>query len=183
MGVAQTGQILVLQRELRQAAHDLDQLGADQLHRVAQHQDVGVVGDVAAGRAQVDDALGIGAHVAVGVHVGHHVVAHALLVAAGRVVVDVVDVRLQLVHLRLGDGQAQLHLGLRQRHPQLAPGGELAVGREDVLHLFGCVAAVQGRLIGILQANSILSVTLPKPQRCRAGEIPRRGSMFTIFSE
>ncbi len=148
MGVAQAGQIAVFPREFAQAAQHLHQLLTDQLERVPQHQYVRVVGDVAGGRAQVDDAPGARTHVPVGVDVGHHVVAHPLLVPPGVFIVDILDVGLQLVHLFPRHRQAQLHLALRQRHPQLPPGGEFLVGRKDVLHLRRGIPAVQGRFVG-----------------------------------
>ena len=64
-------------------------------------QQVGVVGHVAARRPQVNNRPGVGTHVAVGVNVGHHVVPQLLLVLSGRREIDVVDVGLQLVDLRL----------------------------------------------------------------------------------
>ena len=42
----------------------------------------------------MDDAARIGADVAIGEHVGHDVVTGALLVTAGGLVVDVLDMRL-----------------------------------------------------------------------------------------
>ena len=57
--------------------------------RLAHEQRVGVVGDVAGRRAEVDHAARRGRGVAVGVDVRHHVVAEALLVARGRLEVDV----------------------------------------------------------------------------------------------
>ena len=94
MGVAEGGQIFIFQRKGAQAADDLQQLFAHQRQGVAQHEYVGVVGHVAGSRAQVDDAARIGADVAIGEHVGHDVVTGALLVAAGGLVVDVLDMRL-----------------------------------------------------------------------------------------
>ena len=70
--------------------------------RAFAHQDqVGVVGDVAARGAQVNDRPGSGAQVAVGVHVGHHVVPQLLLVSGGGGEIDVVDVGRQFGDLLL----------------------------------------------------------------------------------
>ena len=60
---------------------------------LADQDQVGVVGDVAARRAEVDDLPGRRGDVAVGVDVGHDVVAEPLLVGPGGVEVDVVDLR------------------------------------------------------------------------------------------
>ena len=55
----------------------------------------------------MDDAARVRAQIAIGHHMRHHIVPHARLVLLRVLIVDVVYVRLHLVHLRLGDGQAQ----------------------------------------------------------------------------
>ena len=84
----------------------------------------------------MDDAGCLGALLAVGINVAHHVVAHQLFALNGHFVVDVVHMGFQLGHHVGGDvGQALVHLGPCQCHPQAAPGAELVVIGEDVLHL------------------------------------------------
>ena len=80
------------------------------------------------GRAEVDYALGVRTLHAVGVHVGHDVVADELLALGRNVIVDVVGVSLELVDLLPGHGQSELHLCLGKRYPQPSPGAELLVG-------------------------------------------------------
>ena len=87
---------------------------------------VGVVGHVATGRAQVDDRPRRRGGVAEGMDVGHHVVPEPALVGARRLEVDVVDLRAQLGDLRLGDLQAELALRLGQRDPEPSPGRDPA---------------------------------------------------------
>ena len=109
------------------------------------HDDVGVVAHIAAGGTQMDDACRLGALLAVGVDMAHHVVAHQLFALNGDFIVDVVHMGFQLGHHFGGDiGQALLHLGPGQRHPQAAPGAELVVVREDVLHLIGGITGGKG---------------------------------------
>ena len=84
VGVAQAGQRLVRLGEPAQGVDRGGRLVADDLQRRADQDQVGVVGDVAARRAQVDDRPGRGRRVAVGVDVRHHVVAESPLVAARR---------------------------------------------------------------------------------------------------
>ena len=62
---------------------------------------------------------------AVGLHVGHHVVAQLLLQRLGDVEVDIVAVRAQLGELLIGDVEAEFLLGLGQGYPEAAPGAEL----------------------------------------------------------
>ena len=67
---------------------------------VAQQDQVGVVGHEAGGRSEVEDAARRGTDVAVGVDVGHHVVAQFLLVViAPRRGSDLLGVLAQLGHL------------------------------------------------------------------------------------
>ena len=123
-----------------QLCQHTDELFAHQLQALAHDDDVGVVAHVAAGSAQMDDARRLGALLAVGVDMAHHVVADQLFAGDGDIVVDVVHMGFQLGHHLGGDvGQALVHLGPGQRHPQAAPGAELVVVREDVLHLIGGV--------------------------------------------
>ena len=140
VGVGHAGHVLVLLGKTGQLGQYADELFADELQTLTHHDDVGVVADIAAGRAQMDDALGFRALHPVSVHMRHHVVAHLLFLFARHIVVDVVHMGFQLLHHFGGDvGQALLHLCAGQRHPQAAPGAELVVIREDVLHLIGGV--------------------------------------------
>ena len=84
VGVAEAGQVLPAVGEVGQGVDRADEPVADQSERLADQDQVGVVGDVATGRAQVDDRPGLGRGVAEGVDVGHHVVAEPLLVARAR---------------------------------------------------------------------------------------------------
>ena len=83
----------------------------------------------------MDDALRLRALAAVSVDVGHHVMAHFLLPGLRHIIIDIVLMAFQLVNLLLGDGQSQLLLCLSQSNPQLSPGPEFFVRREDILHL------------------------------------------------
>ena len=108
----------------------------------------------------MDDALCLGALQAVGVDVAHHVMAHQFFARDGIFVVDVVLVRFQLGDLLVGDGKALLLLGLGQRDPQLAPGAELVVVREDILHLVRGVTGAERRDITVVLCHGI-SFLLP----------------------
>ena len=114
---------------------------AHQFERFAHQDQVGVVGDVAARGAQVDDRAGVGANVAVGVDVGHHVVPQFSLVLGRLGEIDIVDMRAQLVDLLFGDRQAQFRFGLGQRYPQAAPGAEFSLSSPQRGHFARSVAA------------------------------------------
>ena len=115
----------------------------EHLQSLAQQQQIGVVGHVATRGAEVDDRPGLGAQVAVGMDVGHHVVPQLPLVTRGRREVDVVHVGLELVDLLPGDRQAQFGLGLGQRHPQPPPGAELPLRTPQRAHLRRGIAGDQ----------------------------------------
>ena len=150
MCVGQRGHGLVFVREFCQQGHHVQQLAAHYLQPLAHDKDIGIVAHIAAGGPQMDDALCLRALHAVGIDVAHHVVAALLFPGGGHIVIDVVLVRLQLGDLRVGDGQALLLLGLRQRDPQPAPRLEFIVLREDVLHLFRRVTRLERGNIGIV---------------------------------
>ena len=151
VGVGHAGHILVLLGKVRQLCQHTHQLFAHQLKTLPHHDDVGVIAHIAAGGTQMDDACCLGALLAVGVNVAHHIMAHQLLARNGDLVVDVVHMGFQLGHHFRGDiGLALLHLGPGQRHPQAAPGAELVVIREDVLHLIGSVAGGKRADIAIM---------------------------------
>ena len=122
MGVAQGGHILVGVGKLPQIGQHLQKLCPQVFQAVPIDHNVGVVGDIAGGSTQVDDTGGRGSHLAVGIDMGHDIMAHQLLPLGGHGVVDVGDVGLQLPDLLLGDVQAQLVLGLGEGNPQLPPG-------------------------------------------------------------
>ena len=149
VGERQGGQILVFLDEMPQQRQHIHQLFAHQTQRIVHDHQIGVVADIAAGRAQMDDALGFRALHPVSVHMRHHIVAHLLFLFACHIVVDVVLMRFQLGNLLIGDGQAQLLLGFRQRDPQLAPCAELVVRRKQILHFLAGIAGGKGRFITV----------------------------------
>ena len=165
VGEAQGGQGLVLPGKPGQVVQHPHQLVAHQLQGLPHQNDVGVIPYIAAGGAQMDDGHGLGAGISVGMDVGHHVVAELFLIFRRLVVVDVVNMGGQFVHLLLGDGQAQLHLGPGQGHPQAAPGGELLIRREHILHLVAGIAGGQRTLISVVTHRHNLFSSSVKIQR------------------
>ena len=156
VGVAQGGHILVGVGKLPQIGQHLQKLCPQVFQAVPIDHNVGVVGDVAGGSTQVDDAGGRGSHLAVGIDMGHDIMAHQLLPLGGHGVVDVGNVGLQLPDLLLGDVQAQLVLGLGQGNPQLPPGLVAHILGEKVEHILRSVAAGQGGFVAVCH-NVLLS--------------------------
>ena len=81
---------------------------AQQLEPAPHEDQVGVVGDVRARRAEVDERLRRRRDVAERVDVRHHVVAEAPLVRGDGVEVDVVEVRAHLRERLVGNRNAEL---------------------------------------------------------------------------
>ena len=90
--VAEGGEVAIFFGEVGQREDDRGEASGDHAEGFADENEVGVVGDVAAGGAEMDDRASGGAGVAIGVDVGHHVVAELAFVFGGGVEVDVGDV-------------------------------------------------------------------------------------------
>ena len=154
VGVGQRRQRGVLLRKVRQRRDGVEQQAADEAQPLAHAEDVGVVPDIAARRAEMDDAPRLRAGLAVGQHVRHHVVSHLVLVARGGFIVDVKDMRAQLLELLVRDRQPERLLALRQRDPEFSPGGEFPVVGEEPLHLLVGIAAAERIFIIFVQGHS-----------------------------
>ena len=83
----------------------------------------------------MDNGLRLGALEAVGVHMGHHIVAHHLFPLSCHIIVDIILMFPHLLNLLIGDVKTQLLLRLCQGDPESSPGAELLVLRKNVLHL------------------------------------------------
>ena len=105
MCIAQGGRVGIFSREGRQVVQHSQQLCAQIDKAIPVQDQVGVVGHIAAGSPQVENAHRGRRGLAVGVYVRHHIVAYLPLPLSGRIIVDVGDMRLQLGDLRFGDGQ------------------------------------------------------------------------------
>ena len=106
MGVAQHGQGLVFEGLPGQGPGHPQQAPAQQSHGLLQNQDVGIVGDIAAGGPQVEDGGGHRRRLGIGLQVGHHIMAQLFFKALNHRKIDVPGLGLQLRNLRIGDGQA-----------------------------------------------------------------------------
>ena len=146
----------VFARERGEICQHAEQLAAQIAQAVAVENEIGVVGDVAARRAEVDNAGGGRRGLAIGVDVRHHIVAHLALALLGHSVVNVGDVRFQLRDLPGGDGQSQLVLRAGERGPQTTPRLKAHIGGEQVQHIRRRVARRQGRFVNVFAHGSFL---------------------------
>ena len=132
--VAKTRLCPPLQRELPQQVQDVGEPLLQLTQRRTVDHQIGIVGDEAAGRSEVDDRLGLRGQFAIVMDVRHDVVAQFLLELSHPVPVELVPMALEVVDLLLRDREAELVLGLRQADPEVAPGGVAHAGREEASH-------------------------------------------------
>ena len=149
VGESQGGQVLIGLGKVGQHPDDTHNLVANELEGFGHDDDVRIVPHVAGGGAPVDDARSLGALLAIGVHMAHHIVADHLFPLLGHFVVDVVGVLLQLCNLLICNGQPQLLLRLSQSNPKLPPGAELHVRGKKVFHFLVRVAGGQGGFVHV----------------------------------
>jgi len=115
-----------------------------QLQPLAHQDKVGVVGDVGARRAEVDEGACRRRLLTQMVDVCHHVVADALLVLRRALEIGIVQVGAQLRERPLRDVDAQLPLDLHEGEPQPAPQPDPSPLPPQGLHRRGGVALGQG---------------------------------------
>ena len=118
--------------------------------RLAHDDQVGVVDDELARRAQMDDSLGRGRGFFERVDVRHHVMAQAFFPTAGRLEVYVIERGLHLFQRVFADAhEPELALAACEFEPEAAPQAELMAGREDTEHRPARVACGEGGFVGV----------------------------------
>src|SRR5690606_8131136 len=133
--VAERRQVAVLARKVGERRNRCDQPLPHEQQRLPVLQQLRVVGDVCAGRAQVDVGPGRRCHLAEVMDVRHHVVAQLLFQLRRTGEVQRIEVRAHGGDRLVADVDAQLLLGFRKRQPQPAPHAELELVRKDPRHL------------------------------------------------
>ena len=117
---SQAGKVAILLGEACENVDDLHKPAADEVDRFANLNEIGVVGDFARRRAEMDDAAGTGALIAIGVDVRHDVVTQLAFVFRRDGEIDLVDVRPQFLDLGFGDIEAEFVLRLSESDPDAA---------------------------------------------------------------
>ena len=133
--------------ESPQRAQHLPQAAQEQPARVAQNDEVGVVGDKAAGGAQVEVRARRGRLIAEMVDVRHHVVPQAPLVVPHGVEVGVVEVGPQGGQGGLRDGDPEVPFRFRQREPEPPPETRAMPPAPQGLHGGGRIARSERRFV------------------------------------
>lgn len=117
--VAERGQVFPVLREGGERVDGVGQPLGQELHRVAEDEQVGVTADVLRGGAEVNDALGGRRRLLEGADVGHHVMAQAFFPLGSACEVDVVQGGFHLAE-RVGSDavHAEVAFVASQRQPE-----------------------------------------------------------------
>ncbi len=155
--------ILLLPRKFCQSRNHVDELLPDKDHGLTHDNNIGIVTDIAARRAEVNDPLCLRALLSVRIDMAHDIVADNLLAFTGDIVIDILRVLLHFVDHLIGDPiDSEFLLRLGKSDPKFPPGAELVVFRKDELHFFACVPLRKRADIAIgvhclLRANSSIN--------------------------
>ena len=157
MRICEGRQVLVLLGKVRNGGDSAEQQPTDNAERTLHKYYIGIVSDVAGGRAEMDYSLRAGACVAVRLDMRHNIVTHLMLVLTRTLVIYIVDMRTQLRNLLLGYAEPELALALRKGYPELSPCTELRIGGEYLLHLGSRIACAQRIFVNIAHSVGFLS--------------------------
>ena len=130
-----------------QALHGAQQFPAQVLQTVPVDHQVSVIGHIAAGSSQMDNARSGRRNLSVGIHMSHDIVADFLFPLTHAIVINVLDMGGQFVHLRLCHRQAEFHFRFCQGNPESSPGAVPGISGEQLQHIFGSIPGRQGRFI------------------------------------
>ena len=149
MGEGEAGHVLIFNGKFREDIEQINKLLADEQHRLAHDNNIGVVADIAGGRAEVDYRLCVRALHSVGVNMGHDIVTDFFFAGGGDIIVYVVLVCLEFGYLLVRYVESE-------SYPEPAPCSEFEVRREDIFHSVARVAGVERGFIGVFHAEPIL---------------------------
>ncbi len=127
MGKGQGRQILILLCELCKLRNHIHQLSSYNLQRLRHHDDIRIIPYVAGSRPQMDDSLRLRALPAIGIHMGHDVMADDFLPLPGHIIINILRMAFQFLDLLLRNRKPQFLFRLRKRNPQFPPRPELLV--------------------------------------------------------
>ena len=155
VGQPERREVAMLLGEGSQGVNDDGQPLGDDAQRVAHDDQVGVVNDKCAGGAQVQNAAGARGDLSPSVHVGHHVVAQALLVPGGGGEINFLQGSFQFGDLAGRDLQARAPLRLGQGQPQATPGQNPTAGAEQLAYPPRGVSRDQRRFVEFVTRHGL----------------------------
>ena len=140
MGISQSGHCFIFVCKSRKVFQNTQQLPAQITQAVPVEDQIAVIGHITAGGTEMDNACRGGSGFAVGIDMGHHIMAHLFFPLRGTIEINVIDLRFQLRYLLRRDGQAEPMLSPRQRHPELSPCLDALFLREQMEHIVRSIA-------------------------------------------
>ena len=135
MGIAQGRQAAIAFGKDGQVGGQLQKLLPKIPQRIPVQDQIGVVCHITARSPQVDDTCSLRCNDAIGIDMGHHVVANFLFPLCRQLEINVLHMGFQGRHLLGCDRQPQRMLGSGQLRPQSAPGLNTGPLGEQALHL------------------------------------------------
>ena len=117
VGESQCGHCLIFIREGSKLCQNVDQLFADQLKCLTHDDDIRIIADIAACRAQMDDALCLRALQTIGIDMAHDIMTDHFFTRAGFFIINILRMRFQFRDLFVGDRDPEFLLDLRQCDP------------------------------------------------------------------
>jgi len=125
--------------ERRERAEDVQRAAPKKIQPAPHQYQVGVIGDVGAGRSKMNERLCGRCRIAERVNVRHHVMTKSLLVGGNGLEVDLVEIGAHLLDRSVRDRDPQLTLGLGERQPKTAPKPVTRCRRPQLEHRLRCV--------------------------------------------
>ena len=149
MSISKARKVLVLVSELSQVVHNVYELSADDPESVAHDDNVGVISDIAGSSTEVDDTCCIRTNLTVCENVSHNIMACDLFAFSRHFIVYIVDMLFELLYLCLGYRQTKFHFSSCESDPELSPGGEFFIRRENILHFLACITCTEWAFIAV----------------------------------
>ena len=150
MGEAQGGHILISIAECMQVGYHVDKRLFNQGKRLFLDNKIRITDHELGGGAKMDNCLGLWTLKAIGVDMGHHIMAYFFFLCSRNFKINVVYVFFKFINHLLGDQfKAKFMLGLGQGNPAAPPGGEFETLGKQFLHFRAGISTDQGLLVNI----------------------------------
>ena len=136
MSVSKDGKVFILIRKIVNGFYRVDEQNFYRFKPLFYEQNIGVIGYVTRGRAEVDYRAGVRADVSESVNMRHYVVPKLLFILVFFIVIDIVNMLFHLGDLLVRNVKPELFFALRKGNPKFAPRRISVVRGENFLHFF-----------------------------------------------
>ena len=141
MRIAEGRHASVFHCEAAQGFYDRSKLAADVDKGITIDHEVCIIRHITARCAEMDYPRCVRAAFAVDMDMRHDIVAQLLFLCGNGVIIYlVIHMRFKLRDLFCGHGEAELMLRACKSDPEPAPCAVTSIGREELQHVFGCIA-------------------------------------------